>query len=161
MASTLVLEEYNTSSSVSTVATNINFGSNNSANLVNNLYPVTAGTNSYEKWFKLKFTGTFSSISNVKVYKSSGDYVTGETLKYSGTETTWATPTQTTSTVATTDIPTSEPSTANVSINGDVGNSITVENGTTDFIVLQNQISSNASAGQTNNKVITFSWTET
>ncbi|NCD07011.1 MAG: hypothetical protein EOL97_12910 [Spirochaetia bacterium] len=158
--SEVTVNEYNTTSSSVVVATNLNFGSINQANLNVSLYPVVAGTSSYEKWIKILFGGVFTSISNIKIYKTSGDYVTGETLKYSGGVTSWTMPTNNASSVATTPIPTSEPVSSNVKVGGVLGETITVSGTTTDFIVLQASFSNNTSAGMVNRKAITISWDE-
>ena len=160
MVSTQVWQEFTTSNTLFTVATDLNFGSVNLTNLNPSLYPIVANSNSYEKWIKLQFNGTFTSISGVKLYKSDGTYVTGEQVKINGEQTTWVTPVATTSTVATTSIPTSLPGTANVSIGGDLAGTITVAGNTTDFIVLQSQYSANTSAGPVNAKTFSIDWTE-
>lgn len=160
MVSTQEFREYNTSSSSYTTATNLNFGSTNAANLNTALYPIVAGSYSYEKVFKLHFAGTFTSVSDVKLYKSSGSNVTGEVINYTGQVTTWSTPTNSASDDADIAIPTSEPSSANVSIGGSLSGSLTAE-GDTDFIVLQGSYSTNTSAGAVTQKTLTFAWTET
>lgn len=85
--------------------TNVNFGNADSPNLVPASNPVTAGNNSYEKWIRGHFTGTYNSISNLKFYKSAGAYVTGEDIKCA-VNAAYATPTTSTSIVATVTIPT-------------------------------------------------------
>jgi len=152
--------EYNSTSSGPTVITNLNLGSVNMPNLNPVLYPIQAGTNSYEKWIKLQFNGTITTISDFKVYKNSGDYVTGETLYYNGQKQTFTTPTNSKSIVAITPMPTSEPATPNVSVGGDLDATITESGSTTDYIVIQSCYSNNTSAGPVNEKEIVFSWTE-
>ena len=60
---------------------NLNFGSNDSANLNTITYPITRGNASFEKYICCLFTGTWTEISNMKFWKSLGDYVTGEACK--------------------------------------------------------------------------------
>jgi hypothetical protein len=60
---------------------NLNFGDIDAPNIVPATYPIVAGTNSYQKYFRAKFTGSFTEISNMKFWKSVGDYKTGETCK--------------------------------------------------------------------------------
>jgi hypothetical protein len=60
---------------------NLNFGDIDAPNLVPATYPIVAGTNSYQKYFRAKFTGSFTEISNMKFWKSVGAYKTGETCK--------------------------------------------------------------------------------
>ena len=74
--------------------TNLNFGSNDSPNLNTSTYPITRSQNSFSKYIRAKFTGVFTEISNMKFWKDSGDYVTGETVKASANAT-YATPSQT------------------------------------------------------------------
>lgn len=159
MVSTQEVREYNTSSISYTTATNLNLISTNISNGNTQLYPIVAGSYSYEKKIKLYFGGTFTSISDVVFYKNSGALVTGEVLNYTGQVTTWSSPTNSVSTDATTAIPTSEPASANVSIGGSLTGSLLAE-GSTDFIILQGSYSTNISAGATNEKSFVFSWTE-
>lgn len=65
-------------------ATNLNFGSVDEVDLNPADYPIAAGNNSYEKYWKIQWSGSFSSISNAKLFKSDGDLVAGESLKFSG-----------------------------------------------------------------------------
>lgn len=85
---------------------NANFGNTDAPNIVPASNPVTAGNNSYEKWIRGHFTGTYGTISNLKFYKSAGAYVTGEDIK-AAVNAAYATPVATTSVVATVTIPTS------------------------------------------------------
>jgi hypothetical protein len=73
---------------------NLNMGSNDSFNLNTSTYPITRSQNSFSKYIRAKFTGVFTEISNMKFWKDSGDYVTGETVKASANAT-YATPSQT------------------------------------------------------------------
>jgi hypothetical protein len=74
--------------------TNINFGSNDSANLNTTTYPIIRGRASYEKYIKCKFTGTFTEISNILFYKSLGTLFTGEEIK-AAANVAYSTPSQT------------------------------------------------------------------
>ncbi len=67
-----------------TAATNLNFGSTSARDLTPASYPITAGNLSYDKYFKAQFSGSFTKISNGKLWKSDGDYVTGEAMQFSG-----------------------------------------------------------------------------
>ena len=154
MAPTVSLHEYNTSGTTFTVISNLNLGSTNSANINTELYPVVAGSFSYEKWIKVQFSGSFTSVTDVSLYKSDGSYVTGEELKY-GTTDTFATPISTESSVAITSIPISAPSTPNIS-----SDTFSPED-KTDYIVIQGYYSPNSSAGNTNDKTLTLSYTYT
>lgn len=79
----------------------------NTANLATN-DPISAGSNSYEKWWRMKVTGAASNnLSGFGVYYSAtaptdqGGSSSTITMKF-GTNATYATPTAATSTVATT-----------------------------------------------------------
>ena len=95
MAATHQFSESNGAGQVVTDGiTNLNMGSNDSVNLNTSTYPITRSQNSFGKYIRAKFTGVFTEISNMKFWKDSGDYVTGETVKASANAT-YATPTQT------------------------------------------------------------------
>ena len=86
---------------------NVNFGSNDSANLVPATYPIAAGANSFEKWVRGKFSGSYTSVANLRFWKSAGSYVTGEDIK-AAVNASFAQPVSTTSAVATVTVPTVE-----------------------------------------------------
>lgn len=159
MAATFAWVEHTQNATDTSSATNINFGSTNSADLAPSTYPITAGGYSYEKWIKGQFTGTFTRIENVKVWKSSGDYITGEGITYTGQTSTFATPTNSQSSEADTALPASEPTDNNVAIGGSLSGSLT-STGSTSFIVLQSTIDTGTSAGITNTKTFTIQYDE-
>ena len=66
------------------MATNINFGNVDAVDLIPANYPVIVGNNSYFKQLIINFSGSYTEINNMKLYKSSGDYINGETLQFSG-----------------------------------------------------------------------------
>ena len=108
---------------VITAATNINFGNTSARDLTPASYPIAAASNSYTKLFRLNFSGSFTQISNAKLWKSAGAYVTGETIAFSG-GVDFSTPTATTYSTACTPvvastnlIPTSSPAYNNVGLN--------------------------------------------
>lgn len=159
MAATLSFVEYLENATSTATPTNLNMGSTLAANISPSLYPITAGTNSYEKWIKLRFSDSFTRIENLQLWKSAGAYVSGEEINWTGQATSYAVPTQSTSTYATAELPTSSPGTANISIGGDLSGSLTAT-GDSDFIVLQTVIDVSASAGATNNKTILVQYDE-
>lgn len=140
--------------------TNINFGSNDSYNLNPSTYPIVRNTNSYAKYIRGLFTGTWTQISNMKFWKSAGDYVTGGTIK-AGFNVSYATPSK----VDTGDsnIPVSEPS---QNVNSFEGN-LTIDygasgvSGYTDYIRLQLQTTASNPAGTVNQKTFTMQYDET
>ena len=158
-AATFAWEEFTQNATDTSAPTNLNFGSTNSVDLAPSTYPITAGTYSYEKWIKAAFSGSFTRIENVLLWKSSGDYVTGEGVTYTGQTAAFATPTNSVSTEADTAIPTSEPGTANVGIGAGLSGSLEAA-GSTAFMVLQSTIDTTASAGLTNTKTLTLQYDE-
>lgn len=117
-------------------------------------YPITAGSNSYEVWLRLHFTGDFNKIQNTKFWKSAGTVDTGCTYKWA-TEgfATYQQGTTATSSIATDVLPTAQPGSANVSIGGDLAGSL-VDDGYTDYVVTQLQTTGSAGPGDTS--VLTF-----
>lgn len=120
MATTFKWVEMNgaSGSHTETDMTNLNFGNHDSANLVPATYPIAAGANSYAKYVLGYWSGDFTQINNVKFWKQSGDYVTAETISFSGSMP-YATP-------ATSDysadgaVLTAQPGSNNVAIPGDL-----------------------------------------
>ena len=163
MAASVTFSEFNGAGSTQTTElSNINFGTNDSANLTPATYPITAGSNSYEKYIKIDFGGTFNYVGSVYFWKSAGDYKTNELIKITGSSTTapsYAAPVMTTSTVATANIGTSQPATMNVHIKGTVIGSLT-EAGSSDYIVMQLQTQTDTEPGDVNQKTLTVQWTE-
>ena len=157
MAATFGWREYNTAGETESTPTNLNFGSTDATDLNAVNFPITAGTNSFEKWVKADFSGSFSRIENIKFWKSAGAYVTGESIVFKTTPT-YATPSQSAMSGSSA-VPASEPGSANVGIGGSTGGELTAA-GKSDFIVLQQQITLAAGPGATNTKTFTISYDE-
>jgi hypothetical protein len=83
MAATHQWSESNGSGEVETIPiANVNFGSNDSADLNTTTYPITRGNASFEKYIRCLFSGVWTEISNMKLWRSDANgYKTGETLK--------------------------------------------------------------------------------
>ena len=161
MAATHQWSESNGAGKVETIPiTNINFGSNDSANLTPATYPITRGTNSFGKYIRCKFTGSWTVISNMKFWKSNGGYVTDEVIN-AGFNATYATPSQTST--GDSAVPTSEPS---QNVNSAEGASTIVYGGSgvsgyTGYIRLQTATSSSTPSGAVATKTFTFQYDET
>src|SRR3990172_2090347 len=84
---------------------NVNFGNTDSPNLAAPNNRVVAGQNSFEKWVRGHFSGTYTSISNLKFFKSAGTLPAEVSIK-AAVNATYATPTSSTSVVATSNVPT-------------------------------------------------------
>lgn len=61
---------------------NMNFGAFDGPNLVPSAHPINVGSNSVAKWFRIKLAalGGSTQISNLKGWKASGNYLTGELI---------------------------------------------------------------------------------
>ena len=84
---------------------NLNFGNLDSPNLSSPNNRVIAGQNSYEKWMRGKFSGVYTTIDNLKFYKSAGTLPANVSIK-AAVNAAYATPTTSTSVVATSNVPT-------------------------------------------------------
>ncbi len=83
MAATVYLSETNGPNTAPVVTDNIgnvNFGTWDAPNLVPTAHPIIIGQCSYAKWLRvcLSALGGSTQISNLKIWKSSGDYKVGE-----------------------------------------------------------------------------------
>jgi hypothetical protein len=159
MAATFKWSESNGAGEVVTdEISNLNFGTNDSPNLVTTTYPIVAGNNAYEKYLRLKFGGSFSEISNVKFWKSAGTLKTGEDVKAAANQT-YTQPVSTTSVKATVTIPTDVGSALSVqSTEGDP--SIFTLAGYSKYLVLQLQTTGLTPAGAVNTKTLTIQYDE-
>jgi len=85
------------------------------------LIPDSGSNYSYERWFRIKFTGTFNSITNCRFFRSAGATLpTGVDLLAGSTETP-ATPVDTASTIATTTLSSWDELTEAISIQPSAG----------------------------------------
>lgn len=139
---------------------NVNFGSNDSANINTTTYPITRSTNSFGKYIRAKFTGTWTTISNMKFWKSAGAYVTGEAIKASANAT-YATPSQTDT--GDSDVPTVEGSA--LSINSAEGAATIIYgasgvSGYSGYIRLQLQTTGSTPSGAVATKTFTYKYDE-
>jgi len=157
-----IVEYLNTETSTVT-ATQINMGDTVSSNLNATSNPITVGQYGFSKVFKLSFSGSFNTISGIKAYLSDGSYVTGEVINI-GTSTSYSVPTggSYADDNASTALPTSAPSTANILIGGTTTGTITATEVTSDFIFLQSSLSIVAtSTTLIPQKTLTFTYDET
>lgn len=132
--------------------TSINFGNVDSPNIVPASHPVTAGNNSYEKWVRGHFYGTYNAVSNLKFYLSAGAYVTGEQIM-AAVNASFATPVATTSAVATSPVPTS----LGTALAPTAPGSSPSYSG---YITLQLQTTSSTPPGNVNQKTFTLQYDE-
>lgn len=66
--------------------TNINFGSADSPNLIPGSAPIIIGNYSFIKWLRVHVSslGTSTTITNLRLYKSAGTFVTGALINFNG-----------------------------------------------------------------------------
>ena len=139
---------------------NINFGSVDEPNIVPSAHLISRGQNSFSKYIRCKFTGTWTEILNMKLWKSAGEYVAGETIK-AAANVAYDTPSQ----VGTGDgnIPIVEGSALHIHsaegldtiVYGDTG-----VTGYTTYIRLQEQTTGSTPAGAVASKTILFQYDE-
>lgn len=155
-AATVQIDEYNGAGEDKTAnITNTNMGSTDAANLDATAYPITAGNNSYEKWQKIEVTamGGSSAIDNLKIWRTTAlggsavHLTNARESDYGGAET-YAQPVATASSIATETMPTSEPSGANLGIDGALDGQLT-DVGYSDYLVHQIQTDAGDVAGAT------------
>jgi hypothetical protein len=176
MAATVVIAETNGPqiSSVETVdPSNINMGSDDSAELVPATYPVTAQADghAFEKWLRLFVSdmGGSSIVDNIKVWLSNlgGGYKTEEgmtanlrTTGYVQASYPSGGPIDTDSSVADQVMPVAEPASANIGIVASLSGQITSSPAYSDWIVLQLDLTENTPAGGLNQKTATIQFDE-
>ena len=118
--------------------------------------PISVNTASYEKWLKMHVdTAPANSVSNFQAW-GDGAVDTSTTLFVTGQYITGTTPTNATSTVANT---TFTNFTSGNKLTWDT-NSYTATNATTQYMVLQLAVDSDASPGNWTQETINVSWTE-
>jgi hypothetical protein len=140
---------------------NINFGSVDDHELVPATYPITRATNSFDKYIRALFTGSWTEISAMKFWKSAGTYKTDETITGSANAT-YATPSQTSNGDSL--IPITE-GTA-LGINSAEGNATIVYgasgvSGYTGYVRLQLKTTVNTPSGATFQKTLCMQYDET
>ena len=158
MSATLTWKESNTVSEVVTTATNLNFGASDSPNLVVATYPIRRGTNSFDKYIRILFSGTWTTISNMLFWKSAGTLLTDEVINCGYNET-FATPSQTTN--GDSAVPTT--SGGSSAIQSDAGNATIVygvDTGYTKYLRLQTRSTTSTPSGAANQKTFIFQWDE-
>lgn len=83
MAATVYLSESNGAiESVTDNISNMNFGALDAPNIIPSQHPIGITSSSVAKWWRVKLAvlGGSSQISNIRIWKSSGTYVTGEAI---------------------------------------------------------------------------------
>jgi len=161
MAATIIINESNGAGE--TVTTGISTGHFRGATDSPNLGapvddPIALSANSYEKWWKLEWdSGTAVQVDTIRVHSSGAEPTDTlcKTSADSGTpsDATYATPSTSTSSVATNNIPTSDPAVATVA------GTLTATSQESGYVVHQVQVGASATAGFAS-RTITFSWRE-
>jgi hypothetical protein len=185
MAATVVVSESNgAGATVTDNISNINFGSDDAPNLVAAASPIIIGQKSFWKNLRCKMTalGGSSALDNFLIYKTSGTYVTGESIKCScdrdaGTgfgrwfRISYQTPAETAFPTIQLDIGTVLPTTPNIGIDANgtaddlnsdtVSGSLTVVDTYTQYWYLQLYTTGSTPAGAVNQKTFTIQYDET
>jgi hypothetical protein len=160
MGATLTWKESNGAGEVENTISNINFGSIDDYNIILANCWISRGTNSYSKYIKVLFTGSWTVISNMLFWKSLGTYKTDELIK-AGANANYATPSQTSTGDAT--IPTIVGSALVIqSAEGDatIVYGASGVSGYTKYIRLQLQTSISTPSGAVYQKQFTFQYDE-
>lgn len=117
--------------------------------------PTTGTAYSYERWLRIEYTGTFNSITNVKFWKSAGSLSDGNLTLNAGETSSAATPTDGSSSLATSAIPTAVGSAI------DISTTITSSGDYTDYGILQLAVPTNVTTpGDIGSQTITFQYDE-
>lgn len=161
MAASLSVRVYTTAGQTeSTAQTGIDLiSADNAVNTLANRQanPITVGTNSYEKWVKLKIdTAPSNGVTNFKIW-GDGAVDTSTTLMFTSNYVTYATPVATTSSVANANFTTY---TTNNKATWDTM-SYSATNATTKFVVFQLQVAATAGPGNWTQETINYSYDET
>ena len=160
MSAEFTWKESNGSGEDESTITNINFGSNDSPNLNVSNYPILSGESSFEKYIRCLFTGSWTEISNMKFWKSAGDYISGESIK-ADVNVIYVQPSETPN--ADDDIPTDEGSALVVKSAEDEDTIVYGETGVsgyTGYIRLQIQTTGSVPAGSLSTKAYIFQYDE-
>ena len=126
--------------------------------------PVTAGNNSYEKWVRGRWTGTFTSITNTKFYKSAGTALTVSRIIKGGTAViaSYTTPVASASVVATSEMETHlTVGTALTPLPPGAGGGTSGDANYSEYVALQLVTTVAASPGAIPTQTYTMQWDET
>ena len=157
MGASFAFSESNGAEVVTDSISNLNLASTDAPNSTPASYPVVAGQNSYEKYFRGKFGSTFTEISNIKFWKSLGDYKTDEIIKAIANQA-YGIPVMTASTKAISVVPITE-GTA-LAIQSAAGTTTITTPGYTKYLVLQAQTLGTSPAGAVNQKTFIMQYDE-
>ena len=126
--------------------------------------PITAANNSFEKWVRGRWTGSFTSITNTKFFKSAGTALTGNVVIKGGTTliASYTTPTASASVVATSDLENHlSAGTAILPNPPGSGGGTSGDPNFSDYVALQLVTTVAASPGAIASQTYTYQWDET
>lgn len=117
--------------------------------------PASGSVYSYEIYLKGKWSGSYTTISSFKIWRSAGptNGANGVTIRV-GTTGTYTQPVNTSSSVATDSTFPDESGSQAVTVSGSSPNTVS------NFIVLQMEVASTANPGDHGDSTYTFKWTE-
>lgn len=133
----------------------------NATNSIGNrqTYPITVGTNSYEKWIRLKIATPAQNYTRNFLIWGDGDVTTSTTLMFTANYVTYATPTASTSAVADTDF--TGYTAGTYAATWDAATYWATNTGSyTRYAVFQLQVGSDRAAGDWQQETISYSYEE-
>ena len=138
---------------------NINFGNTDAHDLTALSYPIARGSNSFAKYIRCLFTSSWTTISNMKFWKSNGDYKTDEVI-VANFNVSYATPA--TTSIGVTAVPTAAPAQNVNSFEGEatIVYGATGVSGYTGYINLQLKTLSDTPSGAVATKTFCFQYDE-
>jgi len=144
---------------------NINFGSNDSTEIVIATYPINRGDYSYEKWLRYHVSNLSGSnqIDNLQVWLTgSADTGIVHLTNLSGTvqDDAYATPIATVSTLATIAMPITDPGAANIGKSGSTATPLDTTGQYSDYIVTQVETQGSAAPGDQTSRNWYFQYDE-
>jgi len=164
MVATVDISESNLATeSVTDNITNCNYGNDDSPNLVTATYPITAGNNSFEKYWRINWSGSFNQIDNLQVWvnpdvDSELDLISN--LTTSGyVNKVYATPVTGSCSSCSYQVPTADPTQANLGIGGSLAGT-TNATGYSDYVISQLTSAGTAAPGDMTQVTYTFQYDE-
>ena len=164
MVATVVISESNGAGpTVQDDIGNCNYGNNDTYEVVPATYPITAGNNSFEKYWRIYWSGSFNQIDNLQVWVNPDvdaglDLITN--LTGSGyVQKTYVQPVTTACSSCSYQMPTSDPGSANLGIGGALAGT-TDQTGYSDYMVSQLTSAATASPGDMTQVQFTFQYDE-
>ena len=164
MAAIVYLSETNGPTGAPVVTNNLsncNFGSFDAPNLVPGAHPIIVGENSFTKYWRVRVfdLDTSSIVKDFRFWKSAGNYLSGESIIWSSSGFSYATPTA--APVSGVNIDVANPGSENIFIGGGSGGEITVAPNYSDYFRVQLRSTLSTPAIDAEEKTFFFQYDET